>query len=140
MTELDQTIANAFNSEGKQDDVNKVYLLLLRTPLFVPVKKEYAKRTDDEPFTPLFGSINDQIFMLAFDTVEKLHAWAGDAAADLDYVELIGRDVIAGIGETVYLGLNPSTDYYKEFSPDEIKRLKTIVSKIDQFKNQSSGT
>ena len=40
MTELDNVIAAAFASQGKQEDVTKVYLTLLRTQLVVPVKKE----------------------------------------------------------------------------------------------------
>jgi hypothetical protein len=138
MTELDQVIANAFGSEGKQDDVNKVYLLLLRTTLFIPVQKNPDVKAEAEPFTPLFGVINDQIFMVGFDTLAKLQQWAKEEADKLDYVELTGRDVIAGIGDSVFLGINPATDYYKEFSPDEIKRLKMIVSRIDQLKNQAT--
>ncbi len=38
MTELDQLISTAYANEGKQEDVNKVYLTLLRSNLFVPVK------------------------------------------------------------------------------------------------------
>lgn len=134
MTELDKVIANAFASEGKQDDVNKVYLLLLRSNLWVPVKKG-GNPEAEEPFTPLFAHIDNQYFMLAFDTAEKLAAWAGDAASDMEYVELVGRDVIAGISDEAFLCLNLNTPFYKEFTPDEIKRLKTIVSRIDQLKN-----
>ncbi len=134
MTELDQLIAAAFASEGKQDDVNKVYLALLRTALFVPVKKE--KPSDEqEPFSPLFAQIEGQYFMLAFDTLPRLQTWVGGEEEQVDYVEISGRDVIAGIGEQVYFCLNTGCEYYKEFSPDEVKRLKMIVSRIDQMKN-----
>lgn len=141
MTELDKLIQAAFSSEGKQDDVNKVYLTLLRSMLFVPVVKMTesdgaAPGSEEEPFKPLFAKIDDKYFMLAFDGVERLSAWAGDELAKIDYVELIGRDLIAGINDQVYLCLNVGTEFYKEFSPDEVKKLKTVVSRIDQLRQQ----
>lgn len=134
MTELDNVIAAAFASEGQQqEDVNKVYLTLLRTQLTIPVKKE-PSLNEEEPFSPLFAKIEDKYFLIAFDRLERLQAWAGDQMDNIGYVELLGRDFIAGMSDQVYFCLNLGTDYYKEFSPDEIKRLKTIVSKIDQLK------
>lgn len=133
MTELDQAISAAFASEGKQDDVNKVYLLLLRSLLFIPVSKE--KSTDsDEPFSPLFATIDGRYYMLAFDTLERLNAWAGDHRDEMGYVELSGHDLIKGVNDQACFSLNVGTDYYKEFLPEEIKRLKTIVSRIEQMK------
>ncbi len=139
MTELDQLIAVAYASEGKQDDVNKVYLTLLRSPLLVPVEKIPEGKVvdsagDEEPFKPLFAKIDDNYFMLAFDTVERLTTWAGDQVDQIDYVEISGRDIVAGISDQAFLCLNVGNEFYKEFSPDEVKRLKTIVSRIDQLK------
>jgi hypothetical protein len=134
MTLLDDLIATAFKSEGKQEDVNKVYLALLKTSLFVPVQKSTQGVTSEqEPFIPLFTKVENNYFMVVFDNHDRLMGWAGDHYPKMDYVELSGRDVIAGINENVYLCLNVGTDYYKEFSPEEIKRLKMIVSKIDQL-------
>jgi len=133
MTELDQAIAAAYGSEGKQDDVNKVYLTLLRSTLFLPVRKDQDS-LDDEPFRPLFTVINEEYFMLAFDTLDRLIAWAGDQMDKIAYVELSGRDLVAGINEKVYLCVNLDTQYYKEFSPDEVFQLKKIVARLDQLK------
>jgi hypothetical protein len=137
MTELDQALAKAYASQGKQDDVNKVYLALLRTSLYVPVKKTDPALNhvnEEEPFTPLFAKIDNNYFMLAFDTVERLQTWAGDQLNEIDYVEIIGKDVLTGINEKAYLCLNPGTENYKEFSPDEIVQLKKIVARIEQMK------
>ena len=133
MTDLDNAIAAAFASEGKQDDVNKVYLLLLRTALFVPVSKQKTAN-NEEPFTPLFAQIDGRYYMLAFDTLERLHDWAGEHLNDMAYVEISGHDLIKGINDQACFSLNVGTTYYKEFLPDEIKRLKTIVSRIEQMK------
>lgn len=142
MTELDQLISTAFNSEGKQEDVNKVYLTLLRTPLFMPVKKTDPTMNhveEQEPFLPLFAKINDNYFLLVFDTYDRLTTWAGEEIHNIDYVEILGNEVIAGINEGVHLCLNIGTQFYKEFSPEEVKRLKTIVSRIEQLKSSAAG-
>jgi len=133
MTLLDDAIAFAYKNQGKQESVNKVYLLLLHTTLYVPIKKGRNLQSE-EPFQPLFAKIDERYFMLAFDTVERLTDWAGEHYKDIDYVELSGRDVIAGINAQVFLGLNFGTDFYKEFSPDEVIHLKKIVAKLDQLK------
>lgn len=133
MTDLDKAISAAFASEGKQDDVNKVYLLLLRTILFIPVSKENTQDSN-EPFAPLFANIDGRHYMLAFDTLERLTIWAGEYMNEMGYVELSGHDLIKGINDQACFSLNVGTTYYKEFLPDEIKRLKTIVSRIEQMK------
>lgn len=132
MTELDQAIASAFKSEGVMADANKVYLTLLRSSFFVPVKKEKAL-DDEEPFAPLFTVIEEQHFMLIFDQLERLEAWAGPHFAEMGFVELNGHDVIRGINEGVFLCVNLGTPFYKEFSPEEVKRLKMIVARIDNI-------
>jgi hypothetical protein len=136
MSQLDDLIAKAYASEGKQEDVNKVYLALLQTMLFVPVEKTELELTDlDEPFRPLFAKFEDKYFMLAFDSEERLSTWAGEEAGSMGYVEISGRDVIAGMGEEVFLGLNVGSDFYKQFSSDEVKQLKKIVARIDEMRN-----
>jgi hypothetical protein len=137
MSELDELIQTAFANPGRQEDVNKVYLAILRTLLFVPVEKNSVLVSEDEPFRPLFANVNGNFFMLVFDSSERLAEWAGEHAADMQYVEISGRDVIAGVGDQVFIGLNLGTDFYKEFSPDEVKRIKTIVARIDQLRLES---
>ena len=134
ITKLDQVIAAAYASEGKQEDVNKVYLALLQSQLFIPVKKDLSPH-ETEPFVPLFAKIEDRYFLLAFDTLDRLHTWAGDQRDHMGYIELSGHDWVMGANEQVNLCLNLGSDYYKEFSPDEVKRLKMILARIDQFKS-----
>lgn len=132
--ELDNFIAKAYQNEGKKEDVNKVYLTFLQTLLYVPVKKD-AVNTSDEPFHPLFTKIEDNTYMLVFNTLDRLKNWAGDAIDQMNYVELSGHDVVFGINPEVYLCLNVGTEFYKEFSPDEVFHLKKIVAKIQSLKN-----
>jgi len=131
MTELDQLIAAAFASEGKQEQVNKVYLKLLKTTLFLPTRKQSEPvKEDAEPFIPLFTQQDDHYFIPVFDSLARLEVWIGEHAGQIDFVELKGWDIVRGLGEHVYLCLNFGTPYYKEFSPDEVKRLKTIVQRL----------
>ncbi|EKD53687.1 MAG: hypothetical protein ACD_60C00160G0009 [uncultured bacterium] len=134
MTKLDEVIAHAYASQGKQEDVNQVYLTLLRSSLFFPTKREMLPN-DDEPFRPLYASIDGRYFMLVFDTLERLTEWAGEQFLHMGYVELLGSDLIKGIGENVFLVLNQGVPFYKEFSPDEIKHLKKIVARTDQLRD-----
>lgn len=132
MTELDQLIATAYSEEGKTEAANKVYSALLRTTLYLPVSKEQSNNPE-EPFVPLFAEFDGKVFMMIFDTIERLQIWAGEHIDDMDYVALLGRDIVRGVGEDVILCLNFGTDYYKEFAADEITRLKITVNKLDQW-------
>ena len=135
MSELDKAIKAAYDSEGSQQDVNQVYVILFRVNIFMPA---YRQDDEDEPFTPLYIKDNEKYFIPIFDSLSRLKEWGKNEYDELDYVEILGADIIRGVGdEDVYLCLNPGTDYYKEFSPDEIRRLKLMLSKIDQLKSST---
>lgn len=132
MTELEQLIANAFETEGNQDAINKAYLVMLKTLLFIPTQKDFDG-TEEQPFMPLIVKAQDRYFMLVFDTLEKLQIWADSEFDKMTYVKLPGREIIKAIGENVFLGLNYGSPIYKEFSPDEILHLKKIVAKVEKL-------
>lgn len=136
MTELDKLAKTAFGSKGAQQDVNKFYSVFFRTRMFMPA---YQQDSEEEPFTPLFLQEDEKFFISIFDSLSRLSTWAGDKYDGLDYVEIDGSDVIRCIGtDFVYLSLNPGLDYYKEFSPDEIQRLKLMLAKIDSLKDMGN--
>jgi hypothetical protein len=131
MTKLDQLIEAAFQSEGKQEQVNKVYLSLLNTQLYLPTQKNLElAELEDEPFIPLYTQQDENFFLPVFDTKDRLEIWAGEHFDQMAYVELKGWDIVRGIGDKVYLCLNFGTPFYKEFSPDEVKRLKMIIQRL----------
>lgn len=136
MTELDQLISSAYASNGEQEKVNKVYLTLLRSSLFIPIEKPTFKSPTIEDFKPLFAKVDQQYFILAFDTLERLQQWAGKDVELIDHIELNGRAFISGISEGVYLCLNLGEKFYKEFSPDEVKHVKGIIARINQLKGE----
>ncbi len=75
-------------------DINQVYLLLLKSILFIPTRKDYEP-TEEEPFIPLFAKVDDHFFLMAFDTEERLAVWAGDRANEINYVEISGNGFAA---------------------------------------------
>ena len=127
-TDLDNALKLAFDTEGKE--ANKAYAVFLRTNFFMPVKKV---EHEEQPFVPLFIQEGEHFFIPVFDTLERLQHWSGDN--EIEYTQLMGNAVIRGLGENVVLCLNIGSPYYKEFLPDEITRLKTMVAKLDQFKS-----
>jgi len=127
-TELDELLTKAIDSQGDTVAVNPFYAAFLRTPLYMPTNKNWQP-TEQKPFQPLMAEVNGKIFLLVFDTLSRLQVWAGDDQEYINHVEILGRDLIDALGNEVYLGLNYATSYYKEFAPDEITRLKTVVAK-----------
>lgn len=138
MTELDQLIETALQNGASQEATNKFYVALFRTVLYMPA---YLQEDEDEPFSPLYLQDNDNYFIPVFDTVECLRAWLTEENNEMEYVEIQGSDIIRCIGEEqVYLCLNPGSDYYKEFSPEELQKLKMMIAKIDTLKTSASNT
>ncbi len=130
MTELDTKIAVAYASLGEQEKVNRVYTAFFRSDLWMPINKLEGA---EEPFIPLYFVEADHYFIPVFDTYERFLNWSTEVAI-IDFVELTGLELLRGVGGSVYLCLNIGTEYYKEFSPDEINRLKVMVAKLDSFK------
>jgi hypothetical protein len=138
MSELDQLIKNSIENDGAQEDTNKFYVTFFRTTLHMP-----AHLNDDEvePFSPLYLQDGDNYFIPLFDSVDRLTQWLSKDDQATDYVEIEGSDVVRCVGnEHVYLCLNPGTEFYKEFSPEELQRLKLMIAKIDKLKNPANKT
>ena len=139
MTPLDTAIAEAIAENGSAHKVNRVYLLLLKASLIVPIHKELpaGKASEAEPFVPLYIEHADQFYLLAFDTRNRYNAWAGEQAAEIDTVELTGEALIQGMGEHSCLCLNFGTAHYKEFPSAEVARLQTLIAKLAPYKQSA---
>ena len=132
-TLLDEAIASAYTQGGEREAANRVWLALLKTPLYLAVDA-LAPRDPNISFQPLIAMVGEYCFLAAFDSEARFLAWAGEHAKDIQHVQLSGRDLLAGIGDNVFLALNPGTPFYKEISPDEMKHLKKIIARVDQLK------
>lgn len=132
---LDILLDKAFEAAGSADTVNKFYVTLLRTNLYMPVTLHPEKLDSaDEPFTPLYIKHDEYFFIPIFDSLERLQCWAAEQQEKIDHVEITGEAVIRGLGSKAYLCLNIGTPYYKEFSPEEIARLKLTIAKMDKLR------
>jgi len=132
MTELDQVIATAYSDSTNLEKTNKVYQVFLRSLLYVPIEQleeEQASSTDEQQVLPLIANYDGNYFMVAFDTQERLQQWAGEQYTTIASVQISGRDLIDGITNELHLCLNVGCAYYKEFFPDEVRRLKTVIFK-----------
>ena len=132
--ELDHLLKTAYTTEGSTDSVNKFYVALFRTNLYMPVMLHPEK---EEPFTPLYINQDEHFFIPVFDTLERLQTWAAEQHDKIDHVEITGEAVLRGLGSKAYLCLNIGTPYYKEFSPEEIARLKLMIVKMDKLRKKS---
>lgn len=129
-TSLDRAVAAAFAQPDQRSAANHVWIELLRAPLCLPVDPN-PPQDSEEAFHPLYAKVGEHYFLAAFDTPERLTTWAGASLDKMAYVTLSGRELIAGMGEGVFLALNVGTPFYKEFSPDEVKHLKKIVARLE---------
>ena len=145
MTELDTVIATAYQNPGEVSAANKVYQVFLRTTLYMPIAKrpeadtkksvledaplDTATETDEELYRPLISQYDNKYFIIAFDDYDRLVQWAGNELDNIGYAQISGRDLVRCVGPQLFLCLNVGCEYYKEFHPEEILRLKKVVSK-----------
>lgn len=125
---LEDAIAKAIAEEGQQTVANQAYFTFLKSDLLMPIEKG----SGDEPRV-LFLESDECIFLPVFSQKSFLIDWAAESIQQIDIYELSCIELLAGLGEQVTVALNPGTSTYKEFNPDEILKLKTMVSKIQQL-------
>ena len=57
-------------------------------------------------------------------------AWAQDISDSIQLLQLSGVDLLKGIGDDVFVCLDIGTEFYKEFNPSEIARMRSMVLKL----------
>lgn len=129
LTEIDQKLNSIMSCMGRDmNEINQFYAMLLRTPLYVPAD---INADSSEEYSPWFTKIDDEFFLVCFDTQERYEHWISSIDDDKrpKCMVMHGHNLIENIGVDVYLALNPGLPFYKEFHPDEIKRLKKVVER-----------
>lgn len=122
---LEDAITKAIAEEGQEGAATKAYFTFLKSSLFLPIEKD----SGEEPRV-LFLEEEGHIFLPVFSQKEFLIHWAADSLAQIDMYELSGVELLSGLGDDVTVALNPGAPTYKEFNPEEILKLKTMVAKI----------
>jgi hypothetical protein len=126
---IEEAILAAIEAQGEQKIANHAYFNFLKSKLYIPVEKNSL---DQEPKV-LFLEENDHIFLPVFSDPLYLQEWAGSELHLIDIFELSGIELLKGLGSHVTVAFNPGQTSYKEFNPEEIEKLKTMVVKIQQM-------
>jgi SseB protein N-terminal domain len=122
---LEDAISKALAEEGQEGAATKAYFTFLRSALLLPIEKG----SGEEPRV-LFLEEDEYIFLPVFSQKELLIVWAAESLAQIDMYELSGIELLSGLGDNVTIALNPGSSTYKEFNPEEVLKLKTMVTKI----------
>lgn len=126
MTNLSQAIEQAFDNDGDTKSVNKVHLEFLKANFIVPIEKS-SKINEPEV---LFLQQGEHTLLPAFTEKNLLDHWAQEIKQEIDILQLTGVNLLKGLGDDVFVCLNPGGESYKEFHPEELRKLKMIVAKF----------
>ena len=128
---LEQAIENALAKEGEQTLATQAYMQFLKSQLLLPIEHP-DNHEDDEPRV-LFLETDNHVFLPVFSQLSYMKDWAKEDFAKIGTFQLSGIELLKGLGENVTVALNPGTPSYKEFNPEEIDKLKTMVMKIQSL-------
>lgn len=151
-TALQQAIQAAITSQGDTSLANKAYLEFLKANFIIPIEKSSSQseeeklsvhKTHEDASTSLLSgltnsdspevlylSYNSQTFLPVFSDMAYLDNWAHEVREQIHVLKLSGVDLLKGIGENVYISLDIGSPHYKEFNPDEIARMRSMVIKL----------
>jgi SseB protein N-terminal domain len=133
MTELDQALETMRRDLSDTGNQSKFYQLFLSTPFFVPTLDEQAlggevDEAGDDRVLPLVIEAEGNDYLLLFDTVERLHAWAEE---EVKSVAVPGHVLAATTEPPLRWALNVGTDHAKQFLPEEIAWLRDVVERCN---------
>lgn len=135
MNDLTQAIEDAYQSPDNESLTNKAHRLFLNHTFILPVKKVINK--GDEP-TALFFSESNNHFLPVFSSDDFFRQWAGETQSEMDWLNIAGKDLILGSGGTTFLCLDIGQEHYKEMQPDEVIKLKQVISKLERIAKSTS--
>lgn len=124
---LEAAILSAFNEPTDIHKANAVYRAFLTKDLYLPIEKTL----DADDVAPLFLIENDCAFLPVFSNELYLNSWAGEESSQMEILELSGAELLKGVNDKVYLCLDINQEHYKEFSPEEIDRMRLITAKVE---------
>lgn len=140
MTELDRALAIMRQDMSDAASQSKFYDLFLNSTLFVPTlaeaKSDGADDGDeDREVVPLVIEAEGNDYLMLFDSVERLHAWA---EAEVSSVPVPGHVIAATTVPPLHWALNVGCEHSKQFVPEEIAWLKDSVERCNA-EQESAG-
>lgn len=126
MNALHHAIKAAYDSSGNTSEVNKAYLEFIKANFIIPIE------TDSDENTPkvLFLEEKGKVFLPVFTELSLLKGWASSIENNIKLLKLSGVDLLRGIGEDVRVSLDIGSACYKEFNPQELARMRSMVLKL----------
>ena len=126
MNSLNRAISESFKARGNLKEANKAYLEFIKANFIVPIE---ITSSEENPEV-LFLNEGHRQFLPVFTQLEFLSNWADEIAHNIKLLRLSGVDLLKGIGEEVFVCLDLGTEFYKEFNPSEIARMRSMVLKF----------
>jgi len=105
------------------------YDTFLNTELFFVINKEPPKSgiaEAGEEFDVVMVEGDGQSYLMLFDSEERLQNWA---KRDVVFMESYGSEIIMNFefNNNTFIMLNHETEYWKEFTPEEISWLRSNI-------------
>lgn len=134
MTKIDQALEIFRQDTNAQKNQSQFFDLFLNTSFFVPTvpeeELETVERTDaPEGVLPLIINAEGNDYLIFFDTLERLQAWA--QSEEVDYVEAPGHLLAITSTPPLHWAMNVGTDHSKQFIPEEITWLREAVERCN---------
>lgn len=132
MTPLDKAISALYEDPENADNRNHFYSLFLQTNFYVPtfdqesgdINRGEGEVEEPDKALPLIMEADGNNFMMLFDHEDRVVDWAEEG---VKCVTFPGYVAVAMATEGLHLALNVGTEYAKQFVPEELAWLKSIV-------------
>jgi SseB protein N-terminal domain len=127
MNALEESIIQAFASDGGAKEANKAYVEFIKANFMMPVDKEHY---DPQQPKPLFAVDEGEVYIPVFSNQNSFDLWANDIQDEILIFRLSGVDLLKGIADDVSICLDINSASYKVFNPQEIARMRSIIIKF----------
>lgn len=135
-TELDKALMLV---QENPDEVHVFYNTFLNSVLYLPThdapeSNREGVASSGKELRPIFTQSGETIFLMLFDSLDRLSAWA---EKDMGYVGLEGHALLDIMDPKFHWYLNYGTEYGHEFGSDEIRWLKSAVQRAATHKTHT---
>lgn len=127
MNSLHTAVKEAYAVNGNLKEANKAYIEFIKANFIIPIEQSVAE--EEEPRV-LFLREGHNVLLPVFTEMSFLNTWAEEISQKIKLLKLSGVDLLKGIGENVTVCLDIGSNFYKEFNPSEIARMKSTILKF----------
>ncbi len=138
MTEIDQALETLRSTPDDPKAQSGFYDLLLNSSFFIPTVDEMIetgeKGKKEKIEVPLIIVADEVDYLVFFDQEQRLYDWA---EKEVPFLKLPGHVLAEMTTENLNWAMNIGTDYNKQFAPDEIAWLKSVVERCKAEEDQT---